>query len=97
VRAQALLQPNSNLTVRIIANYDHSDANCCITVPVGIVTHFADGLPYNGTAGKISILNRFAAAGYTLPPIIAHSAARRISTAGTITPWKLPAYRAGRL
>ncbi len=69
VRAQALLQPNGNLTVRIIANYDHSDANCCITVPVGIVTHFADGLSYNGTAGKIGILNRFAAAGYTLPPI----------------------------
>jgi iron complex outermembrane receptor protein len=27
VRAQLLLQPNDNLTVRIIANYDHSDAN----------------------------------------------------------------------
>jgi iron complex outermembrane receptor protein len=69
VRAQALLQPNSNLTVRIIANYDHSDANCCITIPVGIVNNFADGLPYNGTDKKIGILNRFAAAGYTLPPI----------------------------
>jgi len=43
VRAQALLQPNSNLTIRIIANYDHSDANCCITIPLGVVTHFADG------------------------------------------------------
>jgi len=69
VRAQALLQPNSNLTVRIIANYDHSDANCCITIPVGIVNNFADGLPYNGTDKKIGILSRFAAAGYTLPPI----------------------------
>jgi iron complex outermembrane receptor protein len=69
VRTQALLQPNSNLTVRIIANYDHSDANCCITTPVGIVNNFADGLPYNGTGGNIGALNRFVAAGYTLPPI----------------------------
>ncbi len=69
VRAQALLQPTSALTVRIIANYDHSDANCCITTPVGVVTNFANGAPYQGTAGKISIFNRFAAAGYTLPTI----------------------------
>jgi iron complex outermembrane recepter protein len=69
VRGQVLLQPNSNLTVRIIANYDHADANCCITIPVGIVTNFANGAPYQGTAGKISITNRFGAAGYTLPPI----------------------------
>ena len=69
-RAQLLLQPNSQLTVRIIANYDHSDANCCITTPVGIVTNFSNGQPYQtATDGKISITNRLAAAGYTLPPI----------------------------
>jgi iron complex outermembrane receptor protein len=70
VRAQVLLQPNANLSVRIIANYDHSDANCCITIPVGIVNNFSNGQPYQtATDGKINILNRFAAAGYTLPPI----------------------------
>jgi iron complex outermembrane receptor protein len=76
LRAQLLLQPNSNLTVRIIANYDHSDANCCITIPFGVVTHFADGDPYSpatasptGTHPYISAINRFAAAGYTLPTI----------------------------
>jgi len=69
VRAQVLLQPNSNLTVRIIANYDHSDANCCINIPVGIVNNFANGQPYNGTDGDISAINRLATAGYKLPPI----------------------------
>jgi iron complex outermembrane receptor protein len=68
VRAQALLQPNSRLTVRIIATYDHSDANCCITIPIGIVNHFANGQAYqSGT--RVNILNRLAAAGYTLPAI----------------------------
>jgi iron complex outermembrane recepter protein len=77
VRVQTLLEPTSALTVRIIANYDHSDANCCITTPVGIVTNFANGAVYGPTttnpAGKtgsyINVLNRFAAAGYTLPSI----------------------------
>jgi iron complex outermembrane receptor protein len=77
VRLQTLLQPNSNLTVRIIANYDHSDANCCITTPLGVVSQFADGKSYSAaTAAKfISVLpnstsaGRFAAAGYTLPTI----------------------------
>jgi iron complex outermembrane receptor protein len=77
VRAQVLLQPNSRLTVRIIGNYDHSDANCCITTPLGVVTQFADGKAYApSTAAKfISVLpsasgpGRFAAAGYTLPTI----------------------------
>lgn len=69
VRAQLLLEPTSALTVRIIANSDHSDANCCITVPVGVVNNFSNGAPYQGTNGKIGIFNRFAAAGYTLPTI----------------------------
>ncbi len=69
VRGQLLLQPNSALTIRIIANYDHSDANCCITLPVGIVNNFANGAAYGSVPGKISITNRLAAAGYTLPTI----------------------------
>jgi iron complex outermembrane receptor protein len=68
VRAQALLQPNANLSVRIIANYDHSQANCCVTIPLGIVNHFSNGQPYQ-TNGRISDLNRLKAADYTLPTI----------------------------
>jgi iron complex outermembrane receptor protein len=68
-RAQVLLEPNDRLTVRIIATYDHSDANCCITIPVGAVNDYANGAPYDSVRGKISYTNRFAAAGYTLPPI----------------------------
>ncbi len=64
VRSQILLEPNDRLTVRIIANYDHSDANCCVTVPTGIVTQFA-----NGISVKPSLATRYAAAGYTLPPV----------------------------
>jgi iron complex outermembrane receptor protein len=81
LRAQALLQPTSNLTVRLIANYDHSDANCCITIPLGVVTHFADGAIYGpatgpkfisvlpGAGGSANGLGRFEESGYTLPPI----------------------------
>ena len=78
VRTQLLLEPNSRLTVRIIANYDHSDANCCITVPVGVVNNFSNGAPYGpptlspSKAGYLSVLGpkgRYAAAGYTLPGI----------------------------
>jgi iron complex outermembrane receptor protein len=81
LRAQALINASSNLTVRLIANYDHSDANCCITIPVGVVTHFANGKPYGpttaakfisvlpGAAGSANGLGRFGEAGYTLPPI----------------------------
>jgi iron complex outermembrane receptor protein len=79
-RAQVLLQPNSALTIRIIANYDHSDANCCITTPVGIVTNYANGAPYQSVKGKISIVNRLAAAGYTLPAIDPFN--RTMETAG---------------
>jgi len=61
---QFLLQPNSSLTVRIIANYDHSDANCCIEVPTGIVTNYANGAPV-----AVNALQRFGQVGYTLPRI----------------------------
>ncbi len=70
VRGQVLLEPNSQLTVRIIANYDHADANCCINTPVGYVTNFANGkqvttsvVPLPGNPG------RYAGVGYRLPPI----------------------------
>ncbi len=70
VRGQVLLQPNSQLTVRIIANYDHSDANCCINTPVNVVTNYANGAPVAVSAVPIpGNAGRFAGAGYTLPAI----------------------------
>lgn len=64
IRTQVLLFPNDRLTVRIIANYDHSDSNCCVNSPLGVVTNYANGQPVSP-----SIFNRYAAVGYTLPPI----------------------------
>jgi iron complex outermembrane receptor protein len=79
VRAQALLQPNSRLTVRIIATYDHSDANCCITLPVGIVNNFSNGQAYQ-SGSRINIVNRLGAAGYTLPAINPYGEATDINS-----------------
>jgi len=66
VHVQALLQPNANLTVRIIGTYDHSDANCCLTLPIGIVNTYANGAPV-----AVNALTRYEnpGIGYTLPPI----------------------------
>ena len=67
VRGQLLLEPTSNLTVRIIANYDHADANCCIIGPVNIVTNYANGAPVIPSIAGPG--GRYTAAGYTLPTI----------------------------
>jgi len=66
VHVQALLQPNTNLTIRIIGTYDHSDANCCLTLPLGIVNGYA-----NGAAPNVNALTRYENPGvsYTLPTI----------------------------
>jgi len=67
VRAQFLLDPNPKLTVRIIAQYDHSDSNCCIYGPAGVVTNYE-----NGALISPSIVGpggRYATVGYTLPTL----------------------------
>jgi iron complex outermembrane receptor protein len=61
---QFLLEPTSSLTVRIIANYDHSDANCCIQIPSGEVTSYANGAPV-----AVNALQRYNQVGYKLPTI----------------------------
>jgi iron complex outermembrane receptor protein len=68
-RAQLLLEPNDRLTVRIIANFERVDANCCIQIPLGTVNNYANGAAYNSVPGRISYTTRFADAGYTLPTI----------------------------
>lgn len=60
VRAQFLLEPNSNLTVRIIANYDHQDANCCQVFPAGLATP---------VSGALNVVTQYAGVGYTLPKL----------------------------
>jgi len=67
LRTQVLLEPNSNLTVRIIADYDHSDSNCCIYGPAGVVTHYENGAPI--TPSIIGPGGRYATVGYTLPTL----------------------------
>lgn len=66
-RAQFLLEPGSALTVRIIADYDHSDSNCCIYGPAGIVTNYANGAPI--TPSILGPGGRYATVGYTLPTL----------------------------
>jgi iron complex outermembrane receptor protein len=66
IQAQVLLQPNSQLTIRIIGGYDTQDSNCCYTQPFQLVTNYANGAPVS-----VNILNRYANPGvnYKLPPL----------------------------
>jgi len=64
VQTQFFLAPESNLTIRIIANYDHQEANCCFNTPTGLVTNYANGQPV-----PVNAITRYAIAGYTLPRI----------------------------
>jgi len=64
VQTQFLLDPNANLTIRIIANYDHQESNCCFNTPTGLITNYANGEPV-----PINAITRYSIAGYTLPPI----------------------------
>jgi iron complex outermembrane receptor protein len=68
LRAQVLLQPNANLTVRIIADYDHQDSNCCANTPTGLFTNYANGAHY-ATLSNPSIITRLGTIGYNLPAI----------------------------
>jgi iron complex outermembrane receptor protein len=62
VRAQVLLLPDPNLTIRIIAIYDHSDANCCINTPLGLVSNYSNGAPVS-----VNAPTRYGQVGYTIP------------------------------
>jgi iron complex outermembrane recepter protein len=63
-RGQLLYEPTGDFTVRLIADYNHQDEQCCIDVLSGVITTLADGqaLPRN-------FYQRAAQAGYTPLPI----------------------------
>lgn len=43
VRAQLLLQPDNDLTARLIVDYSQADTNCCVFLPNAAVTQYANG------------------------------------------------------
>lgn len=45
IRAQVLYDATPNLTIRAIYDYSHQHENCCVNLPVGVVSDYADGNP----------------------------------------------------
>jgi iron complex outermembrane receptor protein len=64
VRVQLLYKPNNDLTVRVIADYEHQQENCCAPVLTGTFTTLNSGAPLPN-----DIFSRIAQLNYTLPPI----------------------------
>ena len=46
LRGQVLLLPADNLTVRLIADYNHVDTECCVYPLQSVLTNYANGAPY---------------------------------------------------
>ena len=68
VRAQLLLLPTDDLTIRIIADYNHLRESCCLYLFGGVVTNYANGAPVPN-----NFYQRAARIGYTpLPASAAH-------------------------
>jgi iron complex outermembrane receptor protein len=44
-RAQLLLQPDNNLTIRFSFDFTHLNFNCCVALTNGVITHFTNGEP----------------------------------------------------
>jgi iron complex outermembrane recepter protein len=59
-KAQLLLAPTEDLSVRLIADYSHIDTKCCVKLGYGLFTNYANGAPVNP-----NFLTRAAAVGYT--------------------------------
>jgi iron complex outermembrane receptor protein len=68
VRAQILADVTPALTIRAIGFYSTQTENCCVNLPVGIVTNYAPGHD-NGGPFLPSVLTRYSNLGYTLPTI----------------------------
>ncbi len=64
VRVQLLYKPNNDLTVRVIADYEHQQENCCVPLVAGTFTTLNDGLPLPN-----DVFARLAQVGGTLAPI----------------------------
>ena len=62
VQAQLLLTPLDNLTIHLRADYSQQSANCCVQLPVTVLTQLANGQPFPGSfAARTQGLN------YTIP------------------------------
>lgn len=68
IRAQLLADVTPALTIRTILDYSTQTENCCVSLPVGIVTNYAPSYDH-GAAIPGSVLTRYANLGYALPAI----------------------------
>jgi iron complex outermembrane receptor protein len=66
IRAQVLLEPNSDLTARITFDYSNVNQACCLNLLNGVVTNYANGAAVsNGFFARVARLN------YTPPTLYA--------------------------
>jgi iron complex outermembrane receptor protein len=66
IRAQILADVTPELTVRAIFDYSTQQANCCVNLPMGIVTNYSPSFDHGGVIPG-SVLQRYGQFGYTLP------------------------------
>lgn len=59
-RAQLLLQPTNDLSLRFIGDWSHIDTKCCVKLGTGLFTNYANGAPF-----APNFLTRAAAVGYS--------------------------------
>jgi len=60
VRAQVLLQPTNDLSIRLVADYSFLRYTCCISLTSGVITNYANGQPVAN-----NFFQRAARVGYT--------------------------------
>jgi len=64
IRAQVLYNATPDLTIRAIYDYSHQHEDCCVNLPIGEVTNYANGAPLPASK-NLSALD--ALLGYTVP------------------------------
>ncbi|HEX7854549.1 MAG TPA: TonB-dependent receptor [Sphingobium sp.] len=63
VRGQLLIEPTSDIRIRLIGDYSKANYSCCTGVPVGVFTRYSN----TGNTLTDTIAAQAARAGYTLP------------------------------
>jgi len=64
IRAQILYNATPALTIRVIYDYSHQHENCCVNLPIGEVTNYANGAPIPASKNLSSLDSRL---GYIVP------------------------------
>jgi iron complex outermembrane receptor protein len=64
VRGQLLVKPAADVQIRLIGDFARQKAHCCIQLPVGVFTRYANGAPVPN-----NFYDRIARAGYAALPI----------------------------